>query len=320
MAAKGHPTIASIIGNRPMVDLQSFSTVEGLAVAQQYRAHPGDIIISTFPKTGTSWMQQICHQLRTGGDTDFDEITEVVPWLEVCPSLMIDIDAIPHKATPRCFKSHQLLGALAHLEEDGARFICTMRDPEKTIISHFKFMHSHGHQSTASHNINEFIQSSFTLGSDVEGDLSPQFGGTLWDQYAEYWRCKDHPNVTVLVFEHLVEDLQPHLEGLNTFMGLVPLEANRRAIVLEYSHRKWMESHSEMFDDHCLGARINTLKGVQFDAVSKVGHDIKDSKVVVNLNEKSKAIMAQMWQEKMEPVTGYSCYLDMINSLRGSFE
>ena len=301
-----------------MVDQQSFSTVDGLAAAQAFKAHPGDVLISTFPKTGTSWMQQICHQLRTGGHTDFDEITEEVPWLEVCPSLNLDIDSIQHKTSPRCFKSHQMLSALAHLDENEAKFICTVRDPEKTLVSHFKFMHSHGHCCTAAHDINEFIRSSFTLGPGGNGDLSPQFGGTLWDQYAEYWQCKDLQNVMVLVFEHMLEDLEHYLEQLNSLMGLPTLEHERKNAVLEFSHRDWMGAHCEMFDDHCLGARINAMNGPQFEAVSKVGHDIAtDSEipVVVTLNAESKAIIARMWHEKVEPVTGHLSYLDMIRCM-----
>jgi hypothetical protein len=34
-------------------------------------------------KEGTIWVQQICHQLRTGGDMEFEEISQVVPWIEL---------------------------------------------------------------------------------------------------------------------------------------------------------------------------------------------------------------------------------------------
>ena len=33
--------------------------------------------------SSTTWMQQLCHQLRTQGKgTDFKEITEVMPWID----------------------------------------------------------------------------------------------------------------------------------------------------------------------------------------------------------------------------------------------
>ena len=49
----------------------SESVNRGLA----YEAQPTDVFIATYPKCGTTWLQQILHTLRTGGDLDFAEIT-----------------------------------------------------------------------------------------------------------------------------------------------------------------------------------------------------------------------------------------------------
>ncbi|MEO0442026.1 MAG: sulfotransferase domain-containing protein, partial [Pseudomonadota bacterium] len=64
-----------------------------------------DIMISPYGKSGTTMMQQMFHQLRTGGDMDFDDISRVVPWIETAPILGIDINA-NQRAEPRGFKSH----------------------------------------------------------------------------------------------------------------------------------------------------------------------------------------------------------------------
>ena len=75
------------------------------AAALAFRPRPSDILIATFPKCGTTWLQQIVHGLRTRGSMDFDEITLVVPWLELARDLGIDPDG-PQAAEPRAFKSH----------------------------------------------------------------------------------------------------------------------------------------------------------------------------------------------------------------------
>ena len=59
-----------------------------------------DVIIATPPKCGTTWMQQIVHQLRTGGDMDFDSIHEEIPWLEVAHDFNLDLEG-EQKAKPR---------------------------------------------------------------------------------------------------------------------------------------------------------------------------------------------------------------------------
>ena len=45
-------------------------------------AKSGDVIISGGAKSGTTWLMNILHQLRSGGDDSFDDIQEMVPWLD----------------------------------------------------------------------------------------------------------------------------------------------------------------------------------------------------------------------------------------------
>jgi hypothetical protein len=56
-------------------------------------------------KEGTTWVQQICHQLRTGGDMEFEEISQVVPWIELARDQGQDLEA-EQVVPPRCFKTH----------------------------------------------------------------------------------------------------------------------------------------------------------------------------------------------------------------------
>eukprot|EP00729_Bicosta_minor_P028388 gene28388-1037_t len=77
--------------------------------ARAFKPRATDVYISTYPKCGTTWMQQICHGLRSGGSMDFGEVCEVVPW---------DILALDCKqnledeqvCNPRVFKSHESWG------------------------------------------------------------------------------------------------------------------------------------------------------------------------------------------------------------------
>ena len=44
-----------------------------------FRPRPSDVFVVTYPKSGTTWMTQICQMLRRG-DINFGKITEVCPW------------------------------------------------------------------------------------------------------------------------------------------------------------------------------------------------------------------------------------------------
>ena len=100
-----------------------------------YRPRPSDIVISPYAKCGTTWLQQMFHTLRTGGDMDFDDISRVVPWIETSRLLAIDLEA-PQRAAPRGFKSHLAWDKIPK----GARYVVSLRDPKDALVSMYRFM------------------------------------------------------------------------------------------------------------------------------------------------------------------------------------
>eukprot|EP00416_Gambierdiscus_australes_P041472 CAMPEP_0171099762 /NCGR_PEP_ID=MMETSP0766_2-20121228/52506_1 /TAXON_ID=439317 /ORGANISM="Gambierdiscus australes, Strain CAWD 149" /LENGTH=331 /DNA_ID=CAMNT_0011559465 /DNA_START=44 /DNA_END=1039 /DNA_ORIENTATION=+ len=319
-ASAGEASEASVlgtVGNRPMQAGLPFVNAEGLAVSQAFQAERGDVMISTYPKTGTTWMQQICHQLRTGGHTDFEEISEegIVPWLEVGPSLGQDI-TLPQQAAPRCFKTHQRLSALSHLEAQGARYLCVMRDPTATLLSWFKFEIAHNAPVVASRDINDFLKSNFVIRGGRD-EFKPYFGGTLWDFYLEYWLCRKFPNVHVVVYERMRDDLGSQLSKIADFL-LIP-EPNEEKLkkVLELSSMEWMSANGRLFDDHFIGDRLARLppRGLgAFKPAAKVGLQVAEQVNTV-MNEESRETIARMWREIVTPVTGHPTYEAMVADL-----
>ena len=90
----------------------------------------------TTPQAGTTLMQQVCHQLRTGGDDSFDEISAegVAPFIELAADCGIALDA-QQPAAPRLFKSHCWE---PHCPK-GARYIIVVRNPHACAVSFYSF-------------------------------------------------------------------------------------------------------------------------------------------------------------------------------------
>ena len=52
--------------------------------AEAFVPKPTDIFVATYSKTGTTVLQMLLEMLRSRGDTSFDEITAVQPWVDFC--------------------------------------------------------------------------------------------------------------------------------------------------------------------------------------------------------------------------------------------
>ena len=106
-------------------------TIHGL----NFKPRSDDVIVVTPQKCCTTWMPQILHQLRSGGDMFFDEISNVVPFIEHAYDLEIDVNA-DHNYRPRCYKSH----AWYPYCPKGAKYIVIYREPCAAFYSSFNYM------------------------------------------------------------------------------------------------------------------------------------------------------------------------------------
>src|SRR2546427_7479125 len=82
----------------------TLASEESLRRGISFRPRPMDVLIATYPKCGTTWLQQIVHGLRTRGSMDFDEITAVGPLNELAFDFGTDLDP-PQLDQPPAFKT-----------------------------------------------------------------------------------------------------------------------------------------------------------------------------------------------------------------------
>ncbi|CAB3992547.1 Retrovirus-related Pol poly from transposon [Paramuricea clavata] len=83
-----------------MQRLSVVTTEEGVSRGLSFKPRSDDVFVLTPRKCGTTWMQQILHQLRSGGDMSFDDICDVIPYIELAYHTEIDLEA-EHVYQPR---------------------------------------------------------------------------------------------------------------------------------------------------------------------------------------------------------------------------
>lgn len=271
---------------------------EGAAYAKSLVARSDDILIATFPKAGTTWMQQICHGLRTGGDMNFDEITHVVPWIEMAHTLGLDINA-EQVAEPRCFKSHDNWNQIAK----GARYICVIRNPLDSAVSMYNFMNGWFIEKDAIA-LNEFVAASFAMAYRDSG---------YWRHLLSWWGQRNNPNVLLVTYEGMKNNLAAKVRRVAGFINIRDEDAI--AIATEQASFEFMNRHNRQFDDHIVADVINVKAGLPADAgTSKVQKGIVGGHKQA-LSESTRRLLDNIWKEIIEEELGFSNYDTMIREL-----
>jgi hypothetical protein len=264
-----------------------------------FEPRPSDVVISPFGKCGTTWLQQTFHTLRTRGDTDFDDISDVVPWIETATALGIDLSA-RQRAEPRGFKSHLPYDPMPK----GARYVVSLRDPKDAFISMLRFMEGW------------FIEPGAVPMADFYTDwASDEFGSNYWLHLLSWWRQRDNPDVLLLTYEHIIDAPEQHIRMLADFCGIA-LDDDLLALTLERSSLAYMLEHKEKFADPMMRAlterRCGFASGSDSAKVRKGGVGGHKKELEPEIAERIDAA----WAEHVEPETGFADYAALDAEIR----
>ena len=185
---------------------------------------PDDIIIATYMKSGTTWMQQIIAQLIFDGAEGLD-LQTLSPWVELRtlpPETLTALHAQPHR---RFLKTHLPADALRMSPQ--AKYIHVGRDGRDTAWS----LHNHHYNATDAY----FAR--YNTGADhlpplTRGTADPQqfYHDWLardgypmwpfWDHHRTWWAIRDRPNVKFIHYNDLTSDLPGAIRSIATFLNM----------------------------------------------------------------------------------------------------
>lgn len=265
---------------------------QGLAL----KLRSSDVVIAPFGKSGTTWVQQIVHCLRTRGDMDFDDISRVVPWIENSPALGIDLDA-EQKANPRAFKSHLAWDAVPK----GGRYIVTIRDPKDALFSVYKFMEGWF----------------FEPGSIALDDYAREFfikDRKYWKHLASWWPRRNDDDVLFMAFEHMKLDMPGAIERIANFVD-IKLDDELKKITEEHASLKFMQRHRNKFDDRLMREMSERVAFLPADSdtskvrVGKVGEHAQ------HFSDEISVEIDAIWQQEIAQKFEFPDYRALIGSL-----
>ncbi|KAM3592155.1 uncharacterized protein V6R79_013856 [Siganus canaliculatus] len=168
-----------------------------------------DVIIATYPKSGTTWTQEIIPLIMSGGDPASVETLpnwDRVPWLEQNRTHVFNLNQRP---SPRMFATHFQYDMMPpSFFRVKPKVIYVMRNPKDVFTSAFHYY------ETASYFANPGPQSEF-LHKFLDGEAA--FGS--WFDHVKGWlNAEDKEHIMYISYEEMILDLKDSVTKIAQFL------------------------------------------------------------------------------------------------------
>ncbi len=208
-----------------------------------------DIVVATYAKAGTTWMQQIIAQLLFDGDPDL-EVAEMSPWIDLrVPPKEVKLPAVEAQTHRRFMKTHLPVDALRF--SPMAKYIYIGRDGRDVVWSMYNH-HANANQTwydalnetpgrvgppiePPPEDIRQYWRTWF------EGDGHPFW--PFWENVRSWWQIRHLPNVLLVHFSNLKRDMPGEIRRIAEFLEISINESSWDAI-LEHCSFAWMKKHA----------------------------------------------------------------------------
>ncbi len=208
-----------------------------------------DIIIATYAKAGTTWMQQIIGQLLFDGDPDL-EVANMSPWLDLrVPPKEAKLPAVEAQVHRRFLKTHLPVDALRFSPK--AKYLYLGRDGRDVMWSMYN------HHANAN-------QAWYEALNDTPGLVGQPIGPApddirqywhdwmkrdghpfwpFWENVRSWWHIRNLPNVRFVHFATLKRDMPGEIRRIAAFLG-IPIDESRWDAIVEHCSFQWMKKHA----------------------------------------------------------------------------
>ncbi|XP_026829310.1 sulfotransferase 1C4 isoform X2 [Ooceraea biroi] len=203
-----------------------------------FKARPDDTWVLSYPRSGTTWTQELVWLLSNNLDFDTAKknlLAERFPFLEfsmynhpevtqefvemnkgdekkqhLCRELgKPGYEVIASISSPRFIKSHFPFSMLPGILDVGCKIVYVARNPKDVAVSWYHLNRAIKTQ--------EYIGDFVTFWNYFRNDLTPW--SPYWAHLKEAWALKDHPNLLFMFYEEMMQDFPKAIKKVAKLLG-----------------------------------------------------------------------------------------------------
>ncbi|KAK3863422.1 hypothetical protein Pcinc_030808 [Petrolisthes cinctipes] len=207
-----------------------------------FKLHEKDVLLVTYPKCGTTWLQEVVWTMRNNPNLDnpmakapvnarvsfiemdtllkSKKLPEIKPdhplmkgFQMMCPGSDpadgVFLQMAECAPDPRTIKTHLSLSLLPQNLLDTSKVVYMARNPKDIIVSffhHSRIFKNHNYTGTFDDFVQYFLDDDFIY-------------GPYWLHLKEAWKQRNHPNLHFMFFEDLKNNNMEELNKLNNFLN-----------------------------------------------------------------------------------------------------
>ncbi|ELV13019.1 sulfotransferase 1 family member D1 [Tupaia chinensis] len=205
------------IFRRELVDVQGVPVFWGMAEewsqVETFEARPDDLLIATYPKSGTTWLSEIVDLIYNNGDTEKckrDAIYNRVPFMEfIIPGISSGIEQLQNVQSPRLVKTHLPVQLLpSSFWKNNCKMIYVARNAKDVAVSYYYFYQMakiHPDPGTWEEFLESFMAGKVCFGS-------------WYDHVKGWWEKKKDYHILYLFYEDMKENPKCEIQKLLKFL------------------------------------------------------------------------------------------------------
>jgi aryl sulfotransferase len=214
-----------------------------------FRFRDDDIVIATYAKSGTTWLQQIVGQLIFGGQAGLS-VADLSPWMDLrVPPKEIKLPEVEKQTHRRFLKTHLPVDALVFSPK--AKYIYIGRDGRDVVWSLYN------HHANANDLWYQALNDTpGRVGPPIEpppDSIRQYFNDWLekdgypfwsfWENVRTWWVIRDNPNVLLIHFTRLKADMPGEIRRIAAFLD-IPIEKDRWETILKHCSFDYMKANA----------------------------------------------------------------------------